>query len=293
MDILNIKTFKKMIDNYTFTDYYLRLKKIALALFEYENLPENIKERHIEKFLYEDGKCMIYKNPNLDLMVCRCTTSGINDYGDPVDLHPVLQVLPDNNTYKNGIDAVLLRNDDLCSSMDFTLKLIAYRLAEITRSQDVNINAQKTPILILCNDKQKLTMKNIYAQFTGNEPVIYADKSMNMDNIKVLKTDAPIVFDKLELQKHHVWNECMTFLGVNNANLDKKERLVDDEVQANNGQIIINQKVLLKAREEGVAEINRIFGTNIKVKPRIDIESYSEGSEDDYEDEYDNGGTAA
>ena len=96
---------------------------------------------------------------------------------------------------------------------------------------------------------------------------------MNIDGVKVLKTDAPIVFDKIQIQKHQLWNEVMTFLGVNNANQDKKERLVDDEVQANNEQVKICLDVMLKARQSACSEINRIFGTNIKVSARIGIES--------------------
>ena len=116
-------------------------------------------------------------------------------------------------------------------------------------------------------------MKNVFNQWSGNEPVIYGDKEMNIDGVKVLKTDAPIVFDKIQIQKHQLWNEVMTFLGVNNANQDKKERLVDDEVQANNEQVKICLDVMLKARQSACNEINRIFGTNIKVSARIGIES--------------------
>lgn len=273
-DILNLKEFKKVLNNYTFTDYYQRLVKIALSLFEYENLPNNIKGRWIEKFLLFEGQCMFFEHPELGLMVAKCTAHDLNDMLEPIELRPVLKTRPCSEVYKNGVNAVLMRNDpDLMISPQFTLKLFAYRLAEITRTQDVNINAQKTPIIVLCDDKQKLTLKNLFNQYNGNELLIYGDKSLNLDNIKTLDTKAPIVFDKLETQKHHIWNEAMTYLGINNANLDKRERLVDDEVQANNGQVKISQEVLLKTREEFVNEINRIFRTNIKVKPRVVIDS--------------------
>ena len=93
----------------------------------------------------------------------------------------------------------------------------------------------------------------------GNEPVIYGDKNLDIEAVKALKTDAPVVFPQLQLQKHAIWNECMTFLGINNANQDKRERLVDDEVQANNEQIEYSAQVMLKTREEACEQINRIF----------------------------------
>ena len=148
------------------------------------------------------------------------------------------------------------------------MNLYAIRLTEISRTIDVNINAQKTPVLIKCSDKQKLVLKNAYKQWDGNSPVIFADKSLDMATFNVLKTDAPIVFDKLQIQKNMLWNEIMTVLGINNANMDKKERLVDDEVRANNEQVEICADVMLKSRELAVEQINNLFGLNIKVTKR-------------------------
>ena len=272
-DTLNFKEMNKKLNNLTFTDYFYRLSLIALSIFKWDNLPNGINERWIEKYLFDIGECMFFKDPILGFRVSKSIDKGINIYNEPIDLEPESTGLTEPKTYKNGIDAVLIKNNDLSIPTLPTLQLYAYRLADLTRAQDVNITAQKTPILIITSDRQKLTMKNVFNQWSGNEPVIYGDKEMNIDGVKVLKTDAPIVFDKIQIQKHQLWNEVMTFLGVNNANQDKKERLVDDEVQANNEQVKICLDVMLKARQSACSEINRIFGTNIKVSARIGIES--------------------
>ena len=272
-DTLNFKEMNKKLNNLTFTDYFYRLSLIALSIFKWDNLPNGINERWIEKYLFDIGECMFFKDPILGFRVSKSIDKGINIYNEPIDLEPESTGLTEPKTYKNGIDAVLIKNNDLSIPTLPTLQLYAYRLADLTRAQDVNITAQKTPILIITSDRQKLTMKNVFNQWSGNEPVIYGDKEMNIDGVKVLKTDAPIVFDKIQIQKHQLWNEVMTFLGVNNANQDKKERLVDDEVQANNEQVKICLDVMLKARQSACNEINHIFGTNIKVSARIGIES--------------------
>ncbi len=127
----------------------------------------------------------------------------------------------------------------------------------------------KTPIIVRCSEKQKLSLKNAINQRRDNEPVIWAsDLSDINEMVDTLTTNAPIVFPQLQTQKHMILNEVFTDLGINNANMDKRERMVANEVEANNEQVKACEDVMLKAREQACKEINRIFGTNISVKRR-------------------------
>jgi ABC-type cobalamin/Fe3+-siderophores transport system ATPase subunit len=86
--------------------------------------------------------------------------------------------------------------------------------------------------------------------------------------MEVMNISAPIVFDKLAIEKNKLWNECMTFIGINNANMDKRERLVDDEVQANNEQIGYSAEVMLKSRQRAAEAMSKLCGTEITVELR-------------------------
>ena len=262
---MNIKEYEKHLNDITFRDYYKKLKLLAKSVYKWNNLPNGIDEKWIEHFLFTEGKCMIFNDKKLGLMVSRCTETGINHYDEPINLMPVATNYCDIREYENGKECVLIRNNDDMIPTETSIMLYAYRLADITRTIDINISAQKTPVLILCKEKQKMTLKNIYKQWNGFEPVIYGDKDVDLSGVKVLKTDAPIVFDTLQIEKNHIWNECMTMLGINNANMDKRERLVDDEVQANNEQVEMFALIGLKARQKACELINELFGTNISV----------------------------
>ena len=193
----------------------------------------------------------------------------MNYYDEPTTIRPyATNYIYEGETLTNNINAVIIRNNDDMLPTSPTIQLYAYKLTNIERTIDTNILAQKIPTVVKCSDKQRLSFKNAINQRNDNEPVIYADKSMNTDEMTTLDIKAPIVFDKLQIQKHAVWNECMTYLGINNANMDKRERLVDDEVQANNEQVQASEDIFLKARQKACEEINRIFGTNISVKRR-------------------------
>lgn len=269
-DVISMKSIAQELNNRTYTDYYYRLMLLARSVFKWENLPNSMDEKWIERYLFNEGRCMFFHDKTLGFMVAKCTDSGdLNPYDEPTTISPDATNYDNTGVIlQNNEEAVIIRNNDIELPTAPTIQLYAFRLAELTRTIDINVHAQKTPVLILCSEKQRLTLKQVYKQWTGNEPVIFGSKDLDIEGIKVLKTDAPVVFDKLQYQKHSIWNECMTFLGINNANQDKRERLVDDEVQANNEQIEQSAELMLKARERAAEQINSIFGTNIKVSKR-------------------------
>lgn len=263
-------SMSKNILDLTFTDYYYRLSLLARSVFEWENLPNGISERWIEKFLFNNGCCVFFKDDEKGLMVAKASQVGtLNYYDEPTQIQPIATNYDGNGTILDNLEnCVLIQNNDLKLPTYPTIRLYAYRLAEVTRTADVNINAQKTPVLITGSNRIMTSLKNVYKQWKGNEPVIFGDKQLDNQPLTVLKTDAPIVFDKLRLEKHEIWNECMTFLGINNANQQKKERVTSDEVSANNEQMELSASCMLKSRKEACDLINEMFGTNINVKFR-------------------------
>lgn len=268
--LLGYKSFSKRLNDRVFTDYFYRLMLLSRSLFQWEGLPNGIDEKWIERYLFTEGACLFYKDPTLGYMVAKLGENGTyNAYDEPTKVFPyATNYIYEGEQLINGSNCVIIRNNDDMIPTAPTIQLYSYELTNIKRTIDTNVNAQKTPIVVKCTDKQRVSFKNAINQRNDNEPVIYADKTLNTDEIQVLDIKAPIVFDKLQIQKHAVWNEVMTYLGVNNANMDKRERLVDDEVQANNEQVQASEDVFLKARKDACKLINEMFGTNISVKRR-------------------------
>ena len=172
------------------------------------------------------------------------------------------------------ITTLLLRDNSVLD-----VELSAERLANIERTIDVNINAQKTPVLITCEDNQRLTLQNLYKNYEGNMPVIYGDKNINPNSLKVLTTGAPYVSDRLYEIKTQTWNEILTYLGVSNVNVIKKERLISDEVKRNQGGIIASRYSRLVARQEACEEINKMFGLNLSCEYREDFQELDNNGE--------------
>ena len=250
----------------TANDYYDRLRLIGLSLFEWEGLPESCNARFLEYALYTFGRAVFVNDPKLGFLTTKVTPSGqLNFYDEAVEYTAFGTGY--NETFEKD-NCVFIRNNYLQRPTDNSVVLFASRLTEAERTIDVNIKAQKTPVLIRCDEKDKLTMKNVYKDFEGNEPLILAGKALNIDGIKVFKTDAPFVADKLQNYKHQIWNEALTFFGINNANSDKRERLITDEVNANNEVISINAQTMLLTRLEACKLINKKYGLNVSVSMR-------------------------
>lgn len=269
--LLSYKSVAQMANNMTFSYYYYKLMLIARALFDWSDLPNNMDERWIEKYLFTSGKCIFYKDPKLGFMVAGLAQQGgVNCYGDPTDVYPVAEnYVYEGDKLVNGENCYIIRNNDLMLPTYPTIRQYAFKLTNIDRAIDTNIEAVKTPIIVKCSDKQRLSLKNAINQRRDNEPVIWTNDQSNLaDMIDTLDLKPQVVFPDLQVQKHMILNEAFTDLGINNANMDKRERMVANEVEANNEQVEASKDVMLKVREHACKEINRIFGLNMSVKRR-------------------------
>lgn len=256
-----------LINNETYIDYFNRLTLIATSIFTWEGLDEiGGDSRFLEQCLFTYGRACFIKDNKLGYMTINANPSDkLNHYRLPIRINAWSVGYSKNYDFD---DCVYIMNNEMQLPTMKTIQLFANRLYEAERTIDVNIKAQKTPVLIEGDAKSMLTLKNLYMKFSGNEPFIFGNKNFNLDKaLNVLKTDAPFIADKLQDYKHEVWNECLTFLGINNANTDKKERLVTDEVNSNNDLIKFYFNCFYKTRKKACDEINKkYFGGKKQVK---------------------------
>ena len=224
-----------IINDRTFIDYLDRLRMLATSLFTWKNLDDIAgtgASRFLEQSLYDNGRACFVKDDELGFMVLNVNPSDkLNIYMLPTRVNA--WSIGYNKMY-NFDDIVYIMNNELQKPTMASLELFANRLYETERTIDVNLQAQKTPILIEGDTKTILTLKNVYMQYSGNTPFIFGNKQFDISNkLNVLKTDAPYLIDKLDVHKHQIFNEALTVLGIDNANTDKKERLITNEVESN------------------------------------------------------------
>lgn len=271
------------IDHYN--EVLERFLNLAINRFTWENLPAGITSRKLEEFLIRHGKVMFFKDNNYGLMCLPAKGTGnYNVYFEPTQYNVF-------GNYYNEIvdieDGIIIRNNATGYNDFQDLSTFAERINEIELTMDINLNAQKTPYVILCDEKERLTFKNILQQVRKFKFAIFGTKRLNTNNIDVLNTNAPYLLDKLQNQKRELMNELLTFLGINNHNVQKNERLLVDEVNANNDFILVNLEHMYEERKIACEEINKKFGTNITVTKREvelsgDLHDGTKGTDGEY-----------
>lgn len=256
----------------TYMQYLRRLMELSMSMFAWKNLPNTVDPRYIELRLFETGSVVFFKDDVLGELCLDCIQQGNFDvYGNPI----TRRAYSCYNNYQKVLsdkDSVIIWNNYLRTNSVTDIQLYAKRLWDLDRSVDVNAKAQKTPILIQCNEKQKLSMKNLYMQYDGNTPVIFADNNIDINGVKVISTQAPYVADKLYQLKNQIWNEALTYLGISNLNINKQERLITDEVSSSQGSTISSRYSRLECRKQAVEKINEMFGLDIEVDYRKDYQ---------------------
>ena len=272
-----------LLNSRTYVDYLERAKKIALSMFEWVNLPDSMNSRYLEMCLYYKGQAALLYDEDYGYINTQAADSGyINIYGLPTKIncfsYSYNQIrdlyVADSGEEKNK-ECILVMNTYERIPTCSTIELFALRLAEAQRTADINMNALRTPILIKTDRNQELSMRNLYAQYEGNTPVIYADRNqLDPENIKVFKTDAPFIAKDVMEYKVQIWNEMLSFLGVSNLS-EKRERLVTNEVDSNNELVNLNLQSYLAPRKKACEEFNEKYGLMgekaIDVKVRSDL----------------------
>ena len=273
-----------LLNNRTYLQYYNRLTELAISMFEWKNLPETVDPRYLEMCLFSDGMCVFFNDEVLGFLALQVAIGGqLNVYRIPIERRAYA-----SNGYQMNLteeNSVIIFNNYLHTNSMLDVEMFSKRLYNLDRAIDVNANAQKTPILIQCDESQRMTMKNLYKQYEGNEPFIFGSKALDVNGLKVLQTGAPYVADKLYELKVQYWNEALTYLGISNINTTKKERMITDEVTRNQGGVVASRYSRLESRRQACKQINNMFGLDIWCDYREDFQDIQEVINENEEEE--------
>lgn len=272
-----------MLNNRQYAYYVQRFTELAISMFEWKNLPPSVDARFLELTLYTDGQAVFFNDEVMGPLALQVMVNGpFNVYRVPIRRRAYAV-----NGYQRQLDmsdSVIIYNNLLRTNTEPDMRLFARRLYDLDRTIDVNARMQKTPAAVRATEEQRLSMLNYYKEFDGNQPYIFTDKNFDLSDMQVIDLGAPYVGDKLYQLKTQLWNEALTYLGISNLTIQKKERVNTDEVSRSMGGTIASRYSRLEARRQAADEINKMFGLDIEVDFREGISEDLIGPGDDGEE---------
>lgn len=280
------RTTSTDIDNFRAERFlYHRFKLLAINQFKWTGLPETIEERHIERVLFEEGKVLFFEDKELGLLCLPVMEGmGLNVYGDP--LHYNANGFGQSFNHIPLDKCTLIENNKLRMPTKIAVDYFVNQLYEVVRTRDTNIKTLKAPFFVVCDDKSVLTYKKLMEEIESNNFAVFGDKSFNVaEAVQVFQTGVKPLTAELTDTYHDIMNEALTYLGINNANTDKRERLITSEAESNNQFIDSCASMFLEARQRACEDINKKFGLNISVELRCP--RAQEGGDDGLDDDTD------
>ena len=241
-----------------------RLFDLACGCFNFENLDDNIDKPFIIRRFILEGRLLCFRDDILNKMIIYPFTNNgrLNEYNIPIERHVVL--MNNGASYNlNDKDSVILRCNVSGTSLARIIDYFARNIYLINRTIQININAQKTPVALQCNEDNRLSYENLLKEYQGNVPVIFGSRDLDLNQMKALNMNAPLVAPQLYELMSNYWNEFLTFFGIPNVSLNKKERLITDEVQRTMGGILVSRQNFENQLKSDIDKVNKMFGTNI------------------------------
>lgn len=267
------------------TMYMRILTEFATNRFKWSGLPDEIDRRFVEYELFRHALVVFFHDDKDYNRYFALRGSGVgkwNMYDNPVTFNALGNTMISRKLQAGSECIPIWSNTVRVPDWDLVL-LQSTKLAEIERTIEINLMAMRKPFMFAVEDTERLTFTNLWRQVQEGEPVIFGtpllgDSLENKVKMFDMKIDKDLVIN-LQLAKAKIWNETMTFLGINNSNQDKRERLVVDEVGANDQQVSAARNSAMGARKYAVEQINKKYGLSVEVEWNEDelIENTSDG----------------
>ena len=267
-------TKAETLNNRTLQDYWRRLADLSLSVFKWEGLPETVNVRFLEQTLFTHGMAGFAYDFNMGAWVALPVAPA----GSLTIYNEFTRYALYGVGYREEFpasDLVLIRNNPSETPTQNAIDMFAWRLYIRERAADVNILMQKFPGIVLTTDEKRLTLQNIMMKYDGNVPLVFGNKdNITLDEFKHINFNVPYMADKIRRDIHEIWNEALTFLGIENSNTDKRERLNTAVVESGNAASGMFSEVQLATRQKAAEDITKLLGQTVTVSRRDEGKEY-------------------
>lgn len=242
--------------------YRLYLLKKIFGRFAFDNLPEGWDRDYMLETLFMEG-FFVVTDTEAGVLPLKCGLSGINVFQKPttaIIANPVL------GSFERTIDVdcVVCQLQPNFEGVYPLINRYSTMLAMCDSSIAVNLMNTKSAFIFGASNKaQAETLKQMYDKISCGEPAVFMKDGINSEEFFTIPVKQNFIADDVQLLKRKIINEFLTEIGINNSNLDKRERLTDDEVNANDQEVIANIQCWIDNITHGIDKINKMYDLSI------------------------------
>lgn len=265
--------------------YREQLYRELSHMFKWEGLPSSIPVDYLERNLIRHGRVMMFEDEEIGLDILRAEVIGFNRHGKPVQArsnvdstHELIQVIErkvkrltdsENVEFNPLEDCVLISNMYNGESCKDIVDHFAERLAIVQLAFDTNLMWQNRPFIFpVENQDTKLSIEKLFADIFSGKPFTIVDKNLVMFNQNGevgIKLDVPFIADKLLDIRNELMMKFRETVGIDTAGVDKAERVLTGEIEANEQHTMTVLQIMLEQRQIACENINAFFGLNVSV----------------------------
>ena len=262
---MKTKLVNSQLSNFNTFDMYRReMLNLAENVFNFENLPPYIDVSYLNKTLLRKGAIAFFKDDILGVLALPFVNiSALDVYGRPVRIEVYGQ-----NGYTKSLgkdEFVIMYDNNGRYPLYIDIIQMAERIGMKKRVIDINIAQQKTSRIWKTTDEKERTVRDLLNQIDGNVETVLTYDNIDLNDIDSVLAPAPFVSDKIQDNLKEDWAEFFRLIGIANIQLNKKERLITDEMQASEGGTIASRFNRFNPRLKAIKEINEKWNLDIKV----------------------------
>lgn len=242
--------------------YRLYLLKKLFGRFGFVGVPEGWDIDYMIETLFMEGFFVVC-DTQAGVLPLKCGLTGINVFQKPttaVIANPVLG----NFEKIIDVDCVICQLQPNFEGVYPMINRYATMLAMCDSSIAVNLMNTKTAHIFGASNKaQAETYKKMYDEISCGRPAVFIKDGLSDENFFTMPVKQYFIADDVQTLKRKIINEFLTEIGINNTNLDKRERLTDNEVEANDQEVIANIQCWIDNVSLGINKINQMFDLNL------------------------------
>lgn len=265
---MRAKLINTQLSNFkTYHQYLNKMLLLAENVFQYKNIDNFVDMSVINLELITKGSVAWFYD-DVVKMVVALPYSNVGDldmYGRPTKI----MARAKNGRYYRYLDRdefVIMYDNDSHLPIYSNILSSAERMALYKRTIDINARQQQTPRFWKTSEDNKKTINELVNEVEANVNTIITYDNIDIDETSLVLSPAPYVADKLTELKKEEWAEFLELIGISNLSVQKKERVITDEIASTLGGTIASRYSRFESRRKAIEEINKKWGTKIEVE---------------------------